>query len=126
MKPDGIFIMIIPYSKGTFDYYRNVTTIEHIKNDYYNQTKENDMYHLEDAIKYHCLKRDFGSKSINELKFILSNHNNRALHHHVFDLQLAKELIKASGFELVGAELVNPADIIIIAKKDKKIYIKVK
>src|SRR5205085_633526 len=45
---DGILLMIAPHKQGTFDHRREVTSLDHIVEDFERGTTEDDLTHLEE------------------------------------------------------------------------------
>lgn len=95
LKPDGHILIVVPNSKTNFDHARPVTTIDHLLEDLKNNTDEKDLTHLEEILKLHDLSMDKPAGSLVNFKHrSLDNFNNRALHHHVFDLDLLTSIFK--------------------------------
>ena len=118
LKPGGYIILIIPFYRGTFDHKRPITQISHMKLDYIEKIKEDDMTHLFEVSSYHCFKRDYGTKNPDDFdKIIVNNKKTRAMHHHTFDLENSLDIIREAGFKICGGEIFYPADIIVVAKK---------
>ena len=89
VKPGGYLLIIAPFSNVTFDHKRSITRIEHLIEDYRNQTSEADLSHLDEVLRLHDLKKDYAAGDFNSFK-IRSENNlvHRALHQHVFDHEL--------------------------------------
>lgn len=93
LKDDGVLLLVLPNKEANFDHRRPYTSIEHLVSDYNNNTKEDDMTHLQEILQLHDLKRDPQSKSYeNFAQRSNLNFENRCLHHHVFNQNLLKEL----------------------------------
>ena len=118
LKNEGILLIVLPHKDGTFDHKRNVTPFMHLIEDYNNQTDETDLTHLDEILKFHDLSRDSGVGSFNQFKIrSLNNIENRCLHHHVFNTQLAIKLIDYLKLQILKIETVYPNHIIIVAQK---------
>ena len=118
LKNEGILIVVIPHKDGTFDHKRNITTLDHIINDYNNDTPENDLTHLNEILELHDIKKDQGISSLEQFKIRSArNFENRCLHHHVFDTLSAAKLIDYMKLKILAVEAALPFNIIIIAKK---------
>lgn len=100
IKPGGIAILILPRKESNFDHKRSVTTFQHLKQDFENNVDEKDLTHLNEILELHDLKRDVHADSFENFKK-RSEHNfeNRSIHHHVFDMQLLKEMIHFVGMQ---------------------------
>lgn len=118
LKPGGMMQLVLPHRDGTFDHRRPVTTLEHLREDFANDTKEDDPTHFEEILRLHDLSRDPGQTSREALRsWILDNVNNRGAHHHVFTSLLVSSLVDAVGFELLAVEPRRPFDIFVTARK---------
>ncbi len=101
LRPGGTLAVIVPCRVTSFDRYRTVTTIEHLRSDFSHNTPEDDQTHVEEILQFHDLTRDPGAGS--REAFIARARENarfRALHHHVFDEPLLGELLKEGGFNV--------------------------
>ncbi len=120
LKEDGILAMVLPHKDGTFDHKRKITTIDHLINDYNNNTLENDLTHLDEILELHDLEKDPPAGSFSQFRIRSQNNfENRCLHHHVFNTHLAVKLIDFVGLKILSVEAILPHHIIIIAKKAK-------
>jgi SAM-dependent methyltransferase len=118
LKQEGILIIIFPHKDGTFDHNRKTTEFSHIIDDYNNNTKEDDLTHLDEIMEFHDLKDDLGIESFSAFKErSLKNFENRSLHHHVFNTHLAVKLIDYVKMQILKVEPLKPYHIIIIAQK---------
>jgi SAM-dependent methyltransferase len=117
IKPLGTLILVIPHKDGTFDRHRAVTPFAHILQDYEMNTGEDDLTHLDEIMQYHDFSRDKGA--LNKAHFYqraLRNKENRGLHHHVFDTQLAVQLLDSAGYEITAIEPKKPFHIFVVAR----------
>lgn len=118
LTEDGLLLLILPHKEHTFDWRRPVTTLGHMVSDYKNQTAEDDLTHLDEILKLHDLSRDlpagtperFRARSLNNLAV-------RALHHHVFTLSSAIELLNYAGFSPILSEVALPIHMIVLARR---------
>jgi len=103
IKEDGLILLILPNKKYCFDHNRNVTEFSHLLDDYKNNTKEDDLAHIDEILKFHDLKKDKTAGSFEEFKArSLDNLNNRALHQHIFDLDLLKQIYQYFELEILA------------------------
>ena len=110
--------MVLPQREETFDHRRPVTRFEHLLEDERAGTPEDDIAHLAEILELHDLARDpaagtmeqFELRSRAVLKF-------RALHHHVFDTELASRVLTHVGFEIAGTGIEPPFHLITLGRK---------
>ncbi|HXR84042.1 MAG TPA: methyltransferase domain-containing protein [Hanamia sp.] len=117
IKPGGIIILVLPKKESNFDHNRSITSFQHLQQDFENNTRENDLTHLNEILQLHDLKRDSHAGSFADFKKrALNNFETRSLHHHVFDVVLLKQLIE---FVEMKTELFysSPTDHFIAARK---------
>jgi len=118
LKQDGMLVLVVPHKEGTFDHKRPVTTLEHLIEDFDNQTNEGDMTHLEEILRLHDLSKDPGAGEFVAFEERSKrNKENRCLHHHVFDTKLAIEMVNHIGHEILAVELFMPYHIVIVSRK---------
>jgi SAM-dependent methyltransferase len=118
VKENGIVILVIPQKERTFDHKRPVTTLEHLIQDDKNNTPENDLTHLPEILELHDLKRDSVSKDRTYFeKKCKENAIHRYMHQHVFDKQLAVDLVSYMGLQVLSVEIKRPYHIFLIAQK---------
>jgi SAM-dependent methyltransferase len=118
LKPSGLLVLVLPHRLGTFDHRRPLTTLAHLVEDASQGTTEHDLTHLPEILALHDLSLDpgAGGRAAFEARSAL-NHENRGLHHHVFDARLAAQMVDHAGFELLEVEYVAPMDIVVVARK---------
>jgi SAM-dependent methyltransferase len=93
IKPNALFLLVLPNRIINFDHNRNVATLSHLINDYNCNTSEDDLSHLDEILKTHDLSLDPLAGTLENLKNrSMQNHANRALHQHVFDMELLQEI----------------------------------
>jgi SAM-dependent methyltransferase len=118
LKVDGTLFLVLPHKDGTFDHRRPVTSLEHLIEDFERGMGEDDLTHLPEILDLHDLRLDFGIGSVEELRVRSArNHENRALHQHVFDARSAVNLVNHIGFQIQAVELARPEHIAILATK---------
>lgn len=120
LKPKGYILLILPHPNFTFDHKRPITKFEHFLKDYQNGIDETDIECLEEVLNFHDMKRDpMGPNTLIELKErCLKNYENRCLHHHVFNIELIKEMFKFSGINFIESEFVSSCNMITIGQKN--------
>ena len=118
LNDTGTLVIIFPHKDGAFDHRRPTTTLAHLIQDFSNGMGEDDLTHLPEILELHDLDRDPGAGSYEN--FIIrsrKNFENRCLHHHVFDIQLAVELMNHMGLQICSAEAIRSYHIVIVARK---------
>lgn len=119
IKKNGVMILVLPRKKSNFDQNREVTKMDHIRKDYDQNMGEDDLTHVKEILQFHDLKRDPHAGDFNNFqKRSLDNYRNRALHHHVFDEALLKEMIKEIDMEVAFCSS-SPTDHFIVAIKTR-------
>ncbi|WP_164483731.1 class I SAM-dependent methyltransferase [Polaromonas sp. SP1] len=120
LKEDGTFILVLPHKDGTFDHRRPVTSLEHLIQDFEQQTGEGDTTHMKEIFELHDLSRDPDAGDMDSFKKrSIKNMENRCLHQHVFDTGLAIEVVNHMGLQILSVELFKPFHIVIVAQKLK-------
>lgn len=118
LADDGLLLLILPHKEHTFDWRRPITTLEHMISDYENQITEDDLTHIDEILKLHDLSRDVPAGTLEQFRVrSLNNSAVRALHHHVFTLSSAWELLNYAGFSPILSEVALPVHIIILARR---------
>jgi SAM-dependent methyltransferase len=116
-RPGGGLVVLLPDYRRTFDHNRTPTPVEHMFEDWQNQTPESDLSHLEEILEKHDRSLDPQSGSLEQFRArSLDNINNRCLHHHVFDELNSRELLARTGFKVLAAERVIPNHIFLLAR----------
>lgn len=89
IKIGGVLLIIVPKKDRNFDHKRSVTLFSHIEEDYKYKVGEDNLFHLDEILKLHDLPMDPPAGNLKQFKDrSLQNYTNRALHHHVFDMDL--------------------------------------
>ena len=116
VKKEGLLLLVLPNKKYSFDHKRSVTAFTHLLNDYKNVIKEDDLSHLNEILQCHDLKRDILAGSIKQFKErSLDNYNNRALHHHVFDLNVMCQIFEYFNIEILLTH--GDEDYVVVGRK---------
>jgi SAM-dependent methyltransferase len=115
LKPGGALLLVLPDARRTFDHRRPVTSFSHLLDDYRNNTGEDDLTHLEEIMALHDLSRDPAAGSPEEYRArSLKNLENRALHQHVFDPGLIKQVFRHFEIRLRYADATPPFHLIAL------------
>ncbi len=123
IKKNGFIAIIVPYYKHTFDFRRPVTTIEHIREDYINNTGEDDLTHLKEVVDLtdesnisHNAQPNpnFNKKEFEE--YCKNNFHNRGMHHHVYDVDLLKSVANEVDLKVLDVNSFSNS-CIMLAKK---------
>jgi SAM-dependent methyltransferase len=102
LKSDGSLILVLPNKDNNFDRNRPTVTFEHLLQDFNCKTTEYDLTHLDEILSCHDLSLDPMAGDIEAFKKrCLVNFDNRALHHHVFDLNVMKAMLEYCGLEVI-------------------------
>jgi ubiquinone/menaquinone biosynthesis C-methylase UbiE len=118
MKTNGRLVLVLPNKEFTFDNKRPITKLSHLIEDFENHITEEDSTHFEEVISLHDFKLDAFVQSKEDLiKRTSLNIKNRAVHHHVFDLALIKELLLYCGFEMIHQQTYPPFHLVSVAQK---------
>ncbi|CAF3335966.1 unnamed protein product [Rotaria sp. Silwood2] len=88
-RSHGVLLLLLPFKEHTFDHKRDIDRLEHLINDYHNQTSEADLSHLNEIVRLHDLAMDPPAGNINTFRERSEkNFQNRGLHQHVYDQEL--------------------------------------
>lgn len=94
---NDVIITIVPDKRYCWDKNRNYTTYEHLLEDYYNNTSENDMTHLEDAS---CMMATRPTYFLDVGK----DNDKRIIHHHVYSNEVLQKIHEFVGYETLFCE----------------------
>jgi hypothetical protein len=114
----GLMIIVVPDKRFTFDHRRPTTTFEHLVEDYQKETSENDQSHLNEILLLHDIERDKGAGG--KLAFearARKNHENRCLHHHVFEMGLIEQIANWAELTIIELKFYNPHHLVLVAQK---------
>lgn len=118
IKTGGYLVLVLPDKESTFDNKRPYTTFEHLLQDYENNVGEDDTTHFEEVIRLHDINMDQGVQSGEALaQRIMNNFNNRCVHHHIFSLNVIKQVLGYAGFSVLYQQKARPFHLITIAQK---------
>lgn len=118
VKKNGILLLVLPDRRFTFDNKRNVTTFNHLLEDYNNDVDERDLTHLPEILRLHDLAMDIPAGNLEDFtERSKRNFENRCLHHHVFDFELLKQLLNYREIKILYTCFVEPYHQIIVGKK---------
>jgi SAM-dependent methyltransferase len=118
LKPGGALLVITPLKTATFDHKRDVALIEHLIDDYHNQTTEADLSHLDEIVRLHDFDRDPPARHGEFLRErSQKNFENRGLHQHVYDQELLYYIFKCLNLDVKIQITCGNNDIIIGQKK---------
>jgi SAM-dependent methyltransferase len=118
-RPNGALILVLPDYRRTFDRRRTPTPVQHMLDDYAQNTGEDDTTHVPEVLKLHDLRMDGTLKTgaYEELHArSINNLANRSLHHHVFDETNSVALLRAVGLEVLAIELALPYHMFILSR----------
>jgi len=117
LKPGGSLVLVVPHKEGTFDHRRPVTALEHLIDDFKNESGEDDQTHVAEALKLTDLDRDWGVADLVTFeKRLGDNLAFRCLHHHVFDTSLVVEILHFLNLQLLCVEATWPFHIVVAAQ----------
>lgn len=117
VRPGGHLLLVLPNKASNFDHRRPVTRFEHLLEDHRNGVGEDDLTHLPEILALHDGSRDAGSPSPAAFRErSLKNHENRCLHHHVFDLELMAALCRHLQLDVIRSDS-SPSDHFMLARK---------
>lgn len=103
VKKGGIVLLVLPNREYCFDRYRNITDFSHLLDDFKRNVGEDDLTHLDEILKFHDLRLDKAAGSKEDFRNrSLKNFENRALHHHVFNVSLLKEIFEYFNIEFIS------------------------
>lgn len=117
IKDGGGMILVLPNKANNFDHRRPFTKFGHLLDDFTRDVGEDDLTHLDEILALHDLSMD---PPAGDLEYFrqrsLKNVQNRTLHHHVFDVELIREMVNYVGLELIDTT-VTPSDFFALAVK---------
>jgi SAM-dependent methyltransferase len=118
LTPGGHLLLVLPDGRRTFDHARPLTRIDHLREDFLRGTEESDMTHIEESVALHDLSMTPEYRDDNHLRNeFQDNLRNRRMHHHVFDLDLARQAVTEAGFRVLGTDTASPFHLIVFALK---------
>jgi SAM-dependent methyltransferase len=118
VKNGGYLLIIIPKKDHNFDRKRPITSFETILNKFESNAGEEDLSSLEEILELHDLGSNPEADDFsNFINMALNNYDHRALHHHVFDMSLLKQVFNFIGLKLIVTE-TNKDEFISFLKKE--------
>jgi len=122
VKAGGRLVIVVPNKNECFDHNRSYTSFTHVMNDFLTDVGENDLTHLNEILENHDLTMDPPAGNFDQFKDrSLNNLYNRALHHHVFSLELLQELCNFLGL-YIERSYVEGIHIVCIVRTPKDVY----
>jgi len=113
----GVLVIVAPRKESNFDHNREIVKYDHLMSDFINETKEDDLTHFEEIMQLHDLKMDRPAGSAEHFrKRSLNNFENRCLHHHVFDLNVLKEIYDHFNLSVIKTVQLE-RDYLIVGQK---------
>jgi len=98
LNKDGKILCIIPNKEHFWDSVRNYTTLEHLIEDYENNTLEDDLTHLNENYMTDVYNSerfpDYKDKAKENIK-------HRIMHHHCFNIELVVKMMEYSGYKTI-------------------------
>lgn len=118
VKADGSLLLVIPDGSRTFDRRRPITTMNHLIQDFQNDTQEDDQTHVQESIELHELSMtpEYSDRAA-LASYFTDNARHRRVHHHVFDCHVAGQMVMHAGFQPLAIETAPPNNIIVFASR---------
>lgn len=101
IKPGGYIILAVPNKHYCFDRARPDTCVQHMIEDYFKSTTEDDTTHVAEILSLHDRSMDPGLSGTTLEERARLNTQLRSLHHHVFTQQSLRQLGEYIGLESV-------------------------
>lgn len=118
VKKGGAILLVLPDKSFTFDHNRDVTTFDHLLEDFNNTIDETDLTHLPEILQQHDLSMDLAAGTKEQFeKRSLDNFSNRCLHQHVFDFELLGQIFEYNNIEVIDKSFAKPYHQIILGVK---------
>ena len=118
LRPGGALIILVPNKQNTFDHRRPFTSFEHIEADFLANIREDDLTHLDEILSLHDLSLDPGAGSRQQfLERCLRNPEIRAMHQHVFSLEVLAAMFERLNMHVLSVSIERPDHIIGFARK---------
>lgn len=113
LENDGYVLSIIPDYKYCFDRKRPLTKLNHLIEDFYKDTKEDDITHIQEQEELHDW--NFGGHP-KFYELCKNNNATRVVHHHVFDIKLVEDLFDYCGFKKILSFKQDDLNIVNFSK----------
>jgi SAM-dependent methyltransferase len=117
LRLGGHLFMLLPHGARTFDRRRAVTEWSHLMADFERQTPEADCTHIQETVRLTDTRHWSFNAPPEWRDECEKNADTRNVHHHVFDLALAKQAATFAGFRVLAAEYAFPFHIALFAAK---------
>ena len=118
LKVGGALLVVVPDKQRTFDHKRPFTTIEHLESDFQMNKQEDDLTHLDEILALHDLTLDPGAESRQQFRErCLRNHSLRAMHHHVYSLDVLGLMLQRIDMQVLSLAVERPYHIAGFAQK---------
>ena len=116
-KIGGLILLVLPNKTSNFDHNRKITAIEHLLDDFKNNTSEEDLSHLDEILELHDLSLDPAAGNFKSFRDrSIKNFENRCLHHHVYDMNLLEKIFKYFNIKVL-VQNTTRTDFIIVGEK---------
>jgi SAM-dependent methyltransferase len=112
----GVFLLLLPDSRYTFDRNRQITTFSHFHADYSANIDERDLSHMDEIIAGHDYTADPGADFDGFRQRCLNNYENRCMHHHVFNYDNAVKLLDYCHWNILAFESRYPCHLIFLLR----------
>jgi SAM-dependent methyltransferase len=115
VHPGGLLLLVVPHRDATFDHQRPVTSLVHMRDDAEHAVGEDDLTHLDEALRLTDLTRDphAPSQAVFEAR-CRENAATRAMHHHIFISRTVAEVCTAAGLQVLLLKPKLPFDIVCL------------
>lgn len=118
LRENGYILTVLPNKPCFWDKVRETTPIEHLIQDYFTNTTEDDLTHLEENINVDCpIKLQQGCEYWEML--CKNNHLSRVLHHHCFEKENTQAMHEFAGYKTIFCEVYEkePLQILYFGQK---------
>jgi ubiquinone/menaquinone biosynthesis C-methylase UbiE len=116
LKPGGQLVLVLPDKRHTFDINRPYTTLEHLQADYQNNVGEDDPTHFDEIIRLHVMDEKEGTRE-ELVSNLQQNTLYRRAHHHVFSMEVIRQMLEACGFTVRYQQDGAPFHLITVATR---------
>jgi SAM-dependent methyltransferase len=117
LKPGGLFILVLPDKRLTFDSHRTYTSFEHLLEDFRQNRGEDDHTHFNEVLEvghYSVVTNEYEEEL---RKKVYNNFENRCVHHHVFNFELIDQILQYFSFDKIYQQEAKPFHLITVARK---------
>jgi ubiquinone/menaquinone biosynthesis C-methylase UbiE len=118
LKESGSLILVLPDKTNTFDRKRSYTKFEHLLDDYRADMDEHDQTHMQEIKELIYFTNEPASDQAAFKERLADNFATRIAHHHVFSLELIKEMLSYTGFTVTYQQSCPPFNMTTIATKN--------